>query len=422
MTFVLAVFVSLALFAFGYSTAHASSPQWDTTGSYTIDFTCISGCVGTYEHTLNVTSADLDTGDISGDGHFNGNTDVSWDMTGSVSEADMVMTIVYNNINLGYTLETEGMIVGDGTLSGYATSSGGQVFSYESTAGSATFVPHGAITAPEEDAIVTGLVDLAAWYHDEDPEIGDVDTVAWAVREGTCEVDDDATVGGNVAGFDDAYDWDGNDFSAEFDSTGHAPGMYCFIFNPIDDDGQEDFRATQEFFVAESHVNGGGQIIEEVGNKRKDWHKISFGGWTADIGELVGEWEVNFHNVTENEGMLDKGKFHGSEFTEFVVTEGDSDTCEEATRIRVDGSFNGESGYHLILRGGDSDNAASKTPDDTVRFELFDGEGTRIYDTIEDSDIDIPGWDADEFTNESSCLGGARTGLDAGNLSIIDNS
>lgn len=399
-------FLSAALFLSGAALASADA-QWDTSGSYTLELTCVSGCAGTYPHTLNVNSVDLDTGAISGDGAYNPNPAISWDMTGEVDGSAMTMEIVYNNVNAGYTLNTEGTIEADGSLSGSATSSTGQVFTYESTSGEATFNTHGMITSPDEEEIVTGVVDLTAWYHDESPDTND-DAVQWAVRSGTCAVNAGANVAGNVGGFSDSYDWDGTDFSAEFDSTGLAAGMYCFVFNPTDDAGQNNVRETREFYVASSHISGGGQILEESG-KRKDWKKISFGGWLADIGELVGEWEINFHNVGTD--AYDKGKFHTTDFTALTLFAPTSNTCTAAMNFEADGSFNGEDGWSVIFRAGDSDNAASKSPDDTVRIELYNTLGVKVYDTI-----------APEFSNESSCVGTARTGLDAGNIDIVENN
>lgn len=267
----------------------------------------------------------------------------------------------------------------------------------------------GEILEPEEDEIVFGMVDLVATYDDGD-DVND-DAVQWAVREGTCAPG--SNVAGNVGGLTDPYDWDGADFSATVDTAGWAPGMYCFVFNPTDDAGQDDIRETREFFVAETHVNGGGQILEgEGGKKKKDQLKISFGGWTADIGELVGEWEVNFHNV--GSGIDDKSKFHTTEITDLVMFDSDAPTCEAAVRIDAVGTFNGMDDWKLIIQGGDSDLPASTDfpDDDTVRIRVLTPGGATVYDTH----------DGGEFTDESSCVGTARTGLDNGNITIVDNS
>ena len=48
-------------------------------------------------------------------------------------------------------------------------------------------------------------------------------------------------------------------------------------------------------------VQGGGHMLEENG-KRKNWLDISFGGFIADAGALglVGNWQINFHNVNDD--------------------------------------------------------------------------------------------------------------------------
>ena len=107
-------------------------------------------------------------------------------------------------------------------------------------------VPTGNIVAPTLNQVVSGTLALFAEYFDGDAE--DDDTVAWAVRAGTCAVNDEVQVAGNVAGFDDNFTFDGQNFSANFDTTSVENGSYCFIFNPIDD-GDTDVRETATFTV-----------------------------------------------------------------------------------------------------------------------------------------------------------------------------
>lgn len=109
---------------------------WDLTGSYVIEFTCTSGCSGTYPHTMNITSVDLTSGDFSGDGNYNPNPDYTWDVSGNVSDSSLTFTIVYTGLNPGYTVNASGTIASDGTLSGTATGPG-QSFDWQSTSGAA---------------------------------------------------------------------------------------------------------------------------------------------------------------------------------------------------------------------------------------------------------------------------------------------
>lgn len=108
---------------------------WDLTGSYTIEFTCISGCSGVYPHTMNVTSMDLETGEFSGNGYYNPDQGFTWDVSGNLSESSLDFDIVYTGSNPGYAVEVIGSIDSDGQLSGTATSSSGQIFNWESTTG-----------------------------------------------------------------------------------------------------------------------------------------------------------------------------------------------------------------------------------------------------------------------------------------------
>ncbi len=266
------------------------------------------------------------------------------------------------------------------------------------------YVPMGQIVAPEDDSIMYGDLNLLATYDDGDGDNDDV--LNWAVRLGTCTANT-GTVAGNVDGYSDSFEWNGADFSAMLDTSTWVAGHYCFVFNPTDD-GPVDVRETRWFYVADKYVSGGGQIIQEIGPKVKDWHKISFGGWVANIGSLVGSLQVNFHNVTDPD-VADGSKFHGTEVTALNLYDGPvGSTCVEAMNTTVHGTFNGESGYKLVLRAGDSGLPASTAypNDDTVRIELWKG-ATMLYDT-----------NGGDFTQESSCVGTVRTGLDAGNISI----
>jgi len=57
--------------------------------------------------------------------------------------------------------------------------------------------------------------------------------------------------------------------------------------------------------------SGGGQILQDTGGKKKDFYKISWGGWAGTLDDggpvTIGAFEVTFHNVSNND--LDKAKF-----------------------------------------------------------------------------------------------------------------
>jgi hypothetical protein len=117
----------------------------------------------------------------------------------------------------------------------------------------------------------------------------------------------------------------------------------------------------------------------------------------------VGEWQVNFHNVGKAE--IDGSMFHGSDISVINFYNGTTASCDSAMNMTVYGKWNQQPGYKMILRAGD---AGSPGFNDTVRVELFAPSGASVYDTH---------WGS-EFTDKSSCNGSARTGLDAGNVTI----
>jgi len=156
-------------------------------------------------------------------------------------------------------------------------------------------------------------------------------------------------------------------------------------------------------------VHGGGHMLEVLKGtiKRKDWLDISFGGLVGYAGTagLVGEWQINFHNVDKD--LLDNSRFHTTEITSLNFYDRDSYTCTEAMNFGAIGEWNGMPGYRIIFRAGDSSEPSSYDTD-TVRVTLWDPDGSVFYDSS---------WST-EFNDESSCVGTARTGLDTGNIII----
>jgi len=259
-----------------------------------------------------------------------------------------------------------------------------------------------AITSPDEDGIVFETLNLEATYVDEDTN---EDPVSWAVREGTCAAGTN-TVLGNVDGYNNPYSWNGSLFNATADVSAWTSGKYCFILNPQEDAGAEDVRLTRLFWIVhDDYVSGGGRLLEER-SLRNDWLNISFGGAVADAGTygLIGEWQVNFHNVNNDE--FDKSKFHTTSITDLNFYTGATCVAMNFTAI---GEWNHIPGYKMIFRAGDSGKPGGM--DDTARFEIYNPGGTKVYDTWD-------GWDPSGFNSESSCVGSARTGLDNGNIKI----
>lgn len=202
-------------------------------------------------------------------------------------------------------------------------------------------------------------------------------------------------------GFADAFAWDGHLFTASTDTSSWAPGTYCFVFNPREEAGEQDVRLTREFYVADAKVTGGGQIVNEMGTKNKDWLKISFGGWAYRIepdsdAAGLGEWTVVFHNIGVD--TLDRAVFEGD-----VVYAMNFFTDGRIANLTVDGTLNGIEGYTLIIRAEDFGEPSEAA--DTIRFELFEGS-LKVYDSL------------DDFPGNSSVDGTARTWLDRGNLQV----
>lgn len=78
-------------------------------------------------------------------------------------------------------------------------------------------------------------------------------------------------------------------------------------------------------------------------------------------------------------------------------------TCS-AMNFTAMGELNHEPGYKMIFRAGDSGEPRIY---DTARVQIFNPQGGAIYDTHDG-----------DFTDESDCVGTARTGLDNGNIKI----
>ncbi len=113
-------------------------------------------------------------------------------------------------------------------------------------------VPVSEILSPEVDEVVSGTIELAAFYADENGD--DNDAVQWAVRSGTCAANT-GTVFGNVDAHNDSFTWNSENFSSMFDTTQVSNGSYCFVFNPTEDAGGENQRLTRTFTVENEIVD-----------------------------------------------------------------------------------------------------------------------------------------------------------------------
>ena len=215
--------------------------------------------------------------------------------------------------------------------------------------------------------------------------------------------------------------------TASFSYTGTNPGKDT-ITAYIDLNGNDTLdtcepSVTQTKYWLEHFVTGGGMILEGT---RKTAAKITFGGNVGfDLdGNEVGQWNINFHNVNNND--LDKGHFHTTEITE--IDFGDVSACPPPNPPVADynyahfvatGRFNGEDGWEDGWE---------------VRFNMTDyGEGNKI----DPDGVRIRLWDPDDpwtspkydssaggkyytgdFPKEGYCTIANRTNLDGGNIQI----
>ncbi|MBU1000280.1 hypothetical protein KKE78_02715 [Patescibacteria group bacterium] len=105
---------------------------WDLTGTCEIAYTGTNIPPGPYVHTYDLVS-DVLAGTFSGDGNYVPNPANTEDIDGTVDGSNVEFNVIYTNINAGYTVNAEGVINPDGTLSGIAISGTGQTFSFAST-------------------------------------------------------------------------------------------------------------------------------------------------------------------------------------------------------------------------------------------------------------------------------------------------
>ncbi len=129
------LFAVAALFI-GITTAFAAAPNWDTTGSYEVAFTCDVGCSGTYNHDL--TLVQDGSGNLTGSGGNPVGAHVyNWALTSGTVDADAITfaadySSTADAVTPQTTMNVVGTIVG-GSMSGTWTDN------YQGTARSGTW-------------------------------------------------------------------------------------------------------------------------------------------------------------------------------------------------------------------------------------------------------------------------------------------
>jgi len=214
---------------------------------------------------------------------------------------------------------------------------------------------------------------------------------------------------------------------ASFTYTGNNPGPdQIMAFIDLDCDDQYDAEEPASTNILDKYwmpyfVTGGGNINNGHG---KDVAKITFGGNVGfDLaGDPVGQWNVNFHNVKNND--LDKGHFHSTaiNWLEFMnVSDCPSPDPPVADYNRANfeatGRFNGEDGWVMEVRLADhGEGKKGRAELDSIRILLWDDDGDIQYDSydgLSGGATDRPG----DFPDEAECAG-VRTELDGGNFQI----
>lgn len=157
-------------------------------------------------------------------------------------------------VNLGDTAS------GDVGLDGYFDKAVYRTTSAQTTYDFEPYPRTAAITAPTNSSIPKGVVDFGAYLNDDD-----VDNTQWAIRQGTCAAGT-GTVFGNVDGHDDVATINqavlsNQTFQFSANMASMATGLYCFVYNPVEDSGESDIRLTHEFSLVDTATVIAAKII-----------------------------------------------------------------------------------------------------------------------------------------------------------------
>ncbi|HEX3100125.1 MAG TPA: hypothetical protein VHQ41_04135 [Patescibacteria group bacterium] len=146
--------VSMAMSFALFGTAQAVSPTWNTTGSYAVDFTCTTGCGGTYTHDLTLSQDSF--GALTGNGGYpaGGPHVYSWVLTsGAVSGYSIDFTANYtasaDAVTPQTTMHVNGSIAGNGSMSGTWTDNyqgGSRGGTFVTSSGHATLISSGSLS------------------------------------------------------------------------------------------------------------------------------------------------------------------------------------------------------------------------------------------------------------------------------------
>lgn len=307
-----------------------AAQNWDVRGTYTIAFTCTSGCGGTYNHFMNVTVEDMDSGAFSGTGYYINNPAYTWNVTGTVDGDNITFYVDYTGLNPTYYVNVTGTIASNGSMSGTATAPG-QTFNWATTSGYAKFNRRAEITSPSVNQVVFGDLTVSAYLMDND-----YDPVSWAVRKGTCAAATN-TVFGNVDGFHDLHSWTYSgsykyDFSATADTSTWDTGQYCFIFNPSEDVGESDIRLTEFFFIGRLGSLTPGAAYNPIGTDHTVSTSIGVSVAGVQVLFVVSGPNNQYSSVNTNlSGVVEftyTGNYPGEDTITACINQNDNNECD----------------------------------------------------------------------------------------------
>ena len=130
-----------AVLAFPFATSALTSPTWNLNGSYTIPFTCVTGCPSPpdYPYSLTITTTSDQTGAVTGTGYYiDGGGTPTVTVTGQVTGWDVTLTFTYDDPALASynPFVLAGSINENGGMSGTATDGQGRTFTWLTSSGS----------------------------------------------------------------------------------------------------------------------------------------------------------------------------------------------------------------------------------------------------------------------------------------------